>query len=76
MSLLVAVQQHPGQDQNDFRVQTLRNDWFSFGYFGRQRRAGGAGVHPPPQTAAHQYSQARATLPDQHLAPQFFVARN
>ena len=30
--------QHPSQDQNEFAVQTLRNDWFGFGlssYFGR-----------------------------------------
>ena len=69
MSLLMTAQQHPGEDQNDFGVQTLRNDWFSFGYFGRQGRAVRADVHPFAQTAAPQYRQARATLPDQHLAP-------
>lgn len=75
----LAVQQHAGQDQNDFRLQTLRNDWVLGGsaYDGRQRRSGArAGVHPRPHTAADEYRQPRATTPDKGLAAQFFVAGN
>ena len=76
---LLAVQQHAGQDQNDFRLQTLRNDWLLgwSAYDGRRRRSGArAGVHPRAHAAADEYRQTRATTPDKGLATQFFVAGN
>ena len=70
----------PGQDQNDFRLQTLRNTLGS-GFAAVMLRpaiaAGSrAGVIHSRIPRRMNKRQPRPTLPRQCLAPQFFVAGN